>query len=117
MAPKAPAAGGDVLVERYEANRLVVRAHPRQNSLLVLGEKYYKGWRATVNGNSVAIHPVNHILRGVYLPPGEARVEFAFDPVPFRIGSWLTLSSLVVYGAVLGREWRLRRRRGDRHVG
>jgi hypothetical protein len=112
MAPSAPAAAGDVHVEQYEANRLVVRAHPRQNSLLVLGEKYYRGWGATVHGRPVTIHPVNHILRGVYLPPGEARVEFVFDPVPFKVGTWLTLSALVFYCVVMGREWRLRRRRG-----
>jgi hypothetical protein len=47
---------------------------------------------------------VNHILRGVYLTPGEHRVEFLFDPLPFRIGKWITLVSFAVYALFLGRE-------------
>ena len=54
------------------------------------------------------IVPVDHILRGVYLTPGNHRVEFVFDPLPFKIGKWLTLASLAFFAVMLGREFRLR---------
>ncbi|KAA0893316.1 YfhO family protein [Oryzomonas rubra] len=99
-----------VTVPVYEGNRIVVDAAAPVNTLLVLGEKYYKGWYASVDGNKTEIVPVDHILRGVYLTPGPHRVEFVFDPLPFKVGKWLTLASFALFAVMLGREWWLRRR-------
>jgi hypothetical protein len=101
---------GDVSVDRYESDHISVIANAPRNSLLVLGEKFYRGWKATVDGRPAEIYPVNHVLRGVYLTPGSHRVEFVFDPLPFRIGKWLTLASFLFYGLFLGREWWLMKR-------
>lgn len=104
-----PQAG--VTVPTYESERIVVTASPSANALLVLGEKYYKGWTATIDGTQADIVPVNHILRGVYLSPGAHTVEFRFDPLPFRIGKWLTLASFVLFGCMLIREVQFNRKR------
>ncbi len=97
---------GRVDVTRYEGERIGLTASAAANSLLVLGEKYYQGWRATIDGKEVPIVPVNHVLRGVYLPAGDHRVEFVFDPTPFKIGKWLTFASFAIFIFMLGREWR-----------
>jgi hypothetical protein len=94
----------------YGGEHIVVDATTPRNALLVLGEKYYKGWKATVDGKSAEIVLVNHLLRGVYLPPGNHRVEFIFDPLPFKIGKYLTLASLVFFAGMLIREWLIRRK-------
>jgi uncharacterized membrane protein YfhO len=101
---------GRVQVTRYGSERISVGAAPVRNALLVLGEKYYRGWRATVDGKETEIYPVNHILRGVYLTPGSHRVEFIFDSLPFKIGKLLTLASFAFFVMMLGREYFLRRR-------
>jgi hypothetical protein len=98
-----------VNVTTYEGEHIAVSAHVPQNALLVLGEKYYKGWKATVDGKPIEIHPVNTILRGVYLTPGDHKVEFRFDPLPFKIGKYLTLASFALFAGMLVREWRIRR--------
>jgi len=100
-----------VAVPTYESERIVVTAAPPANALLVLGEKYYKGWTATIDGKQAAIVPVNHILRGVFLTPGDHTVEFRFDPLPFRIGKYLTLASFVLFGCLLIRELLFSRKR------
>ncbi|MBK5273818.1 MAG: hypothetical protein JJE30_02040 [Desulfuromonadales bacterium] len=105
----SPAGKADVTV--YEANRIVVEAQALKNSLLVIGEKYYRWWYASVDGKKAEIVPVDHILRGVYLTPGKHRVEFVFDPLPFKIGKWLTLASLAFIAVLMVREWLLRRKR------
>ena len=105
----SPAGTAEVLV--YEANRIVVEAQALKNSLLVIGEKYYRWWYASVDGKRTEIVPVNHILRGVYLPSGNHHVEFIFDPLPFKIGKYLTLSSFAVFAVMLIREWLSRRKR------
>jgi hypothetical protein len=110
--PDAAVAGpGQANVTRYEGERIDVTATVSQNALLVLGEKYYRGWKATVDGNAAEIYPVDHVLRGVYLPPGRHGVEFVFDPVPFKIGKYLTLFSFAFFAVMLGRELLTRRKR------
>ena len=107
-----PAAGvGSVRIKRYEGEHIDISVTNAAHALLVLGEKYYKGWKATVDGKSVDIQRVNYILRGVYLPPGDHKVEFVFDPLPFKIGKYLTLASLVLFAGMLVREWLIRRKR------
>ena len=101
---------GHLEMLRIKPNQLDFRVDTAANSLLVLGEKYHKGWKALVDGKTVEIVPVNHILRGVYLPPGRHTVEFRFDPLPFKVGKWLTLGSFALFGIVAVREWWLRRR-------
>jgi len=100
----APLPFADVTVRSYGGERIDLEANAPRNAILVLGEKYYDGWKVTVDGRPSKIYPVDHILRGVYLTPGEHRVEFFFDPLPFRVGKWLTLVSLAVYALFLGKE-------------
>ena len=104
---------GKVQVNAYKPAEMSLAAETTANALLVVGEKYYKGWQAAVNGKPADIVPVNHILRGVYLPPGNHTVAFRFDPLPFRIGTWLTLGSFAVFALVAAREWLFRRRSGN----
>jgi hypothetical protein len=104
-----PAEPGPVKIVRYEGDRIDIEAAPTRNALLVLGEKYYRGWRAAVDGKAVQIHPVNHVLRGIYLTPGAHKVKFIFDPLPFRIGKWLTLASFAFFVVMLGRDVWVRR--------
>lgn len=111
-----PLPPGNVTVLRYEGERIDLTASAPVNSLLTLGEKYYKGWMATVDGKPVEIVPVNHILRGVYITPGTHKIEFRFDPLPFKIGKYLTLLSFVLFAGMLVREWRVRRVKGERYV-
>ncbi len=100
---------GKVQVKTYKPAEMSLAAEITANSLLVVGEKYYQGWIATVDGKPTEIVPVNHTLRGVYLAPGNHTVAFRFDPLPFRIGKWLTLGSFALFGLVALREWFLHR--------
>jgi hypothetical protein len=101
-AGRKPVDPGKVMVTRYEGERITVEAEPKRNVLLILGEKFSRGWYATVDCWPTEIVPVNHVLRGVYLRPGAHRVEFFFDPLPFKIGKWLTLASFALFAAMLG---------------
>lgn len=103
---------GQVQVLKYEGERIDLAAESSANAMLVLGEKYYRGWRATVDGKETEIYPVDHVLRGIYLGPGKHKIEFTFDPLPFKVGKYLTLASFALFAAMLVRELRLRRRQG-----
>ena len=107
--PGSPLGAGSARLESYEANRIRVSATASANALLVLGEKYYKGWYAQVDGKKAEIYPVDQVLRGVYLTPGTHAVEFDFDPFPFRVGKYLTLVSLAFFACLFGREFWVRK--------
>ncbi|QEM70239.1 hypothetical protein FO488_13780 [Geobacter sp. FeAm09] len=113
MAPYGPRpAMGSASLESYGPNRIVVKTKASENTLLVLSEKYYKSWRAEVDGKRAAILPTDHILRGVYVPAGEHTVVFSFYSVPFETGKYLTLASFVFFAILFGREWQVRRKQG-----
>jgi hypothetical protein len=91
----------NVTIDKYEAEHIIIDARATQNALLVLGEKFYEGWKVNVDGKSGEIYPVNHILRGVYLKPGDHKVEFIFDPLPYKIGKLLTMISCIFYAIMI----------------
>ena len=101
---------GTVSVTTYRSAAMSLAVETTANTLLVVGEKYYQGWQAAIDGKPAEIVPVNHILRGVYLTPGKHTVEFRFDPLPFRIGKWLTLGSFGIFALFMIRELGVRRR-------
>ncbi len=104
---------GTVAVSTYEGEIITMTADTKQNALLVVGEKYYKGWQATVDGKKAEIVPANHILRGIYLTPGQHTVEMRFDPLPFKVGKYLTLVSFALFAILLIRELRLQRKKAE----
>jgi len=97
---------GVVTVMEYKGEVVSFAADVAKNSLLVSGEKFANGWKATVDGKPTEIQRVNYIQRGVYLTPGRHEVRFIFDPLSFKVGKWLTLTSFGIFAVALLREWR-----------
>jgi hypothetical protein len=60
------------------------------DSLLMLSEIYYPGWRAAVDGQIVPIVRADYILRGVPLPVGEHHVEVFYQPVTLIGGALIS---------------------------
>lgn len=108
--PLSGGTAGTARTERLEAERVTVAVETPAAALLVLGEKYHQGWQATVNGRSTTTVPVNNVLRGLYLPPGSHRVEFHFAPLPYRIGTWITLAAFALFAVAALRELLVRRK-------
>jgi hypothetical protein len=82
--------GGVAAVERYEPERVTVRARADGPAVLVLSDTWFPGWEATVDGERAEVLEVDHALRGIALPAGEHRVELRFDPPSLRAGIGLT---------------------------
>ncbi|MBI5118165.1 YfhO family protein [Candidatus Poribacteria bacterium] len=85
-------------IVRYAANEVVIKASVTRNSLLVLTDSFYPGWKATVDGQRTRIIRADYLFRAVYLTPGEHTVRFVYRPMSF----WLSLiiSAVTAIGIV-----------------
>ncbi|HEX7573959.1 MAG TPA: YfhO family protein, partial [Bacteroidota bacterium] len=108
--PPAGGPHGNARVTAYEDNRLEIEAASPTEGIMVLGEVYYPGWKAYVDGSETEILRTDYNLRGIAFPAGTHHVEFRFTPPPFVTGAWITAAALVVClaGLVTFPPWRKR---------
>jgi hypothetical protein len=79
--------------------RIVIKARMETAGLVVLADRWDKGWRAVLDGKDLPILIVNHALRGVVVPAGDHRLVFRYEPASFAWG--LRMAGLGVMG-ILG---------------
>jgi hypothetical protein len=80
----------------YETNnRLQLHVETKENSLLVVSDTYYPGWKVFVNGNPKKIYQANYAFRAVPLNAGTHKVEFVYDPVSFKLGAGVTFLGIL----------------------
>jgi hypothetical protein len=99
-------ASGQAEVARHEPNRVDVKTESSTESILVLSENYYPGWRVYVDGRRSEVLRVNYNQRGVLLTAGRHDVSFVYRPWSVLIGlivSALTGAALIMWWYV-GRE-------------
>ena len=71
-----------------QQNSVTLEVSAKSRALLVLGDTWYPGWTATVDGIKTPIFQTNYLFRGVFLEPGTHRVEFSYWPTHLTAGLW-----------------------------
>ncbi|MFQ5812151.1 MAG: YfhO family protein [Anaerolineae bacterium] len=106
-------AGGEDEVEilSYEPERIVISANLAEEGYLVLTDAHYPGWRALTDGQETPIYRADLLFRAVYLPAGQHKVEFIYDPLSFKLGAAISLTAML--GLVTGIAALAGRRRED----
>jgi hypothetical protein len=79
--------GGRATIVRYEPDRVTVRTASDTSGLLVLTDRWFPGWQATVDGRPTTILRTDYLYRGVVVPEGEHVVEFVYRPRSFLLGT------------------------------
>jgi hypothetical protein len=80
----------------YLPNSVTIKATLLADGYLVLGDTFYPGWHAYVDGKKSKVLKTNYILRSVFLEKGEHIVKFVYEPKSFTIGMIITLISIVI---------------------
>jgi hypothetical protein len=117
-----PSLSGTAEITSYGSTEVVVRTAADQNTLLLLADAYYPGWKALVDGREEKVYRANYLFRAVPVPAGQHEVRFVFQPESVAVGesiSRFTLATLAVVLAVLlfvppafrGSAWAVRRAR------
>lgn len=85
---------------------LEIRVRAVAPAFVVVADSWFRGWNATLDGAPVSIARVNHVLRGIAVPPGEHRVAMAYVPAGWRLGraatfagwlAWLAAAAMVAF--------------------
>jgi len=83
-------------IASYESNEVIIEVNVKDEpKFLVLADNYYPGWQVEVDGEKERLYRANFILKSVFLPPGEHTVRFYYNPVSFKIGSIISLLTLI----------------------
>ena len=96
-----------VNIEDYNSNNLLIETRSDGNGILFLGDVYYPGWKAYVDGKETKIYKTNYIFRSIYLPKGVHNIEFKYEPLSFKIGAILSVLSLLILISFLNRRKKL----------
>jgi hypothetical protein len=80
------ASDGQVEIVDEIPTRVTISARMATPGLVVLTDAWDRGWSAYLDGRRVPIVRVNHALRGVVAPAGDATIEFRYEPESFVWG-------------------------------
>ena len=64
----------------------------------MLGDNWFPGWKAKVDGRPVDVERVDYVLRGTVAGRGHHRIEYRYQPASWRIGWIISLLSLAGAG-------------------
>jgi hypothetical protein len=81
-------------------NEITVKVAADRPGWLVLSDVWYAGWKAWVDGKPVPIYHADYLFRGVRVPAGEHRIQFAYRPPWFFWGGVLSLLTFIGAGMI-----------------
>jgi len=90
-----PPTNSQVSIDSYQENQVKISASADTNTLLVLTDAYYPGWKVYVDGKQTPIYRANYAFRAIYLPSGDHQVLIIYSPDSFKIGLMITAASLL----------------------
>jgi hypothetical protein len=89
-----------VQVLGYKAGQIVLETRVSQPAFLVVSEKYFPGWRAEVDGQSVQVYQTDYLLCGLAVPAGKHKIEMTFHAEGAKLGFVISLMTVVFLAAL-----------------
>lgn len=94
--PEPPAATARLTAWEPGRIRVAIEGRDERPLYLLVGENWYKDWRATVDGVAAPAIRAQHTLLSVVVPPGAREVVFEFTSPEYTKGRMITLLALLV---------------------
>ncbi len=76
-------------------NRLHLHVKATENTILVLNDTYFPGWKVFIDGKEGKIFRANYNFRAVPLSAGTHYAEFVYDPLSFKLGAIITFLGII----------------------
>ncbi len=94
-------AGGTARWIARDRNRLALEVEAEGPALLVVGDNWFPGWRARVDGEETPVLRADHTLRAVAVPGGRHEVEMWYASSLLRWSLFASLACLVLLTVLL----------------
>jgi len=78
-----------------ETNSLAIDADLKCKGMVIVGETFFPGWEARVDGKPSPIYEAYTTLRGVVVDAGHHRIEMRYCPRSVYWGFFFTLTGLL----------------------
>jgi hypothetical protein len=75
-------------VVSYNPNRLRISYKVTQGGFLYFSDGYDRYWNARIDGSKTTVYKANGAFKAIMIPEGSHKVEFAYDPIWYRISLW-----------------------------
>lgn len=101
QAPSLNVCSGKDAVQITESRKMqfFVEADMACKGMVIVGNTFYPGWRAEVDGHSAKVYEAYHFLQGIVVPAGHHRVRVWYRPVTFYWG--VAMAALALAGLAL----------------
>lgn len=86
---------GSAKTIRYEENKVIFETNSNKETIFVLTDNYFPGWKAFIDENKAKIYRGNYTFRAVVVPAGKHIVRFSYEPMSFLIGMYVSLLSFI----------------------
>lgn len=90
-----------VNITRYTPNEIVCEATLVSPGFLILSENWHPHWKVFVDGKKEKLYIADYTSRAVYLPEGRHTVRFVYVSKAFKIGSTISILSLIFFAGVV----------------
>ena len=95
---------GSAEIISYQSNNIVIKAKTENESILVLTDNFYPGWKVKVNGEEKELLRADYTFRAVTIPDGESTIEFYFESETFKLGVYLAfMSASIIFIFIIGK--------------
>ncbi|HEY6041464.1 MAG TPA: YfhO family protein, partial [Anaerolineae bacterium] len=101
--------GNSVTITKYSLNEITMQVESVREGYVVLGDVYYPGWRAFIDGTGSEILRADYLFRAIPIPAGSHAVRFIYQPLTLYLGA--AVSALTIVGLV---GWLVWKRRGGK---
>ena len=86
---------------KNKPNEKIYNIKSNKPGFVVFSEMFYPGWKAEINNREVELYKVNFILRGLFVPKGDNKIKFYFEPTSIKYGSIVQILSIIILVAVI----------------
>ena len=100
-----PARGAASIVSETPT-QISLKLQMETTGLVVLADRWDKGWAAYVDGRYTPVLRVNHALRGVVVPAAASSLQFRYEPSSLAWGIRLAVPALALLGTLAAWEYR-----------
>mgnify|MGYP001561407976 CR=1 FL=1 len=87
-------------IDKYSENYVNLNINSSSNSMLVLTDNYYPGWKAYIDNKETKIYRANYTFRAIPVPSGKHAVIFRYQPKSFYTGIIISIITLFILGLI-----------------